>query len=136
MAVELGDRPPEIVAGILDASHPSSLLAVAQTSKHHYAISIRFLFRTVKMTLDVAEEPEELRRNVKQWEAMLFRSDAFAYVRRLIFYSTDLGRDTPANPYLKLEPPERDDHPAHSWICWDTYQNCWYPPYPPLDRPR
>ncbi len=96
MAAGFGDVfPPEVVAGIaevLDASHPPSLVAFAQTSKHHYAISSRFLFRTIRMTLGDSEEPERLRREVDKWEAMLLRSNAFAYVRRLILFSTDLER--------------------------------------------
>jgi hypothetical protein len=130
MAAGFGDFPPEIVACIaevLDASHAPSLLAFAQTSKHHYAISSCFLFRTVKMTLGDSEEPERLREEVKKWEAMLLRNSAFTYVRRLIFYSADLGREMPENPYLALEPCERDNDPTHLRSCWDLYHNWWCP---------
>lgn len=143
MAAGFGDVfPPEIVAGIaevLDASHPPSLVAFAQTSKRHYAISSSFLFRTVRMTLGDDEEPERLRREVDKWEAMLLRSNAFAHVRRLILFSADLEREMPDNPYLALEPCERDDDPAHLRSCWDIYHRWWgptvsdsKPPFPSL----
>jgi len=126
MAAGLGGFPPEVVAGIaevLDASHPPSLLAFTPTSKHYYAIPSRFLFRTIRMTLGDAEEPETLRREVDKCKATLLRSDAFAYVRRLILYSTDLERKMPDNPYLALGPCERDDDPEHLRSCWDIYHS-------------
>lgn len=79
------------------------------------------------MTLGDTEEPERLRTEVHKWEAMLLRSDAFAYVRRLILYSADLEREMPDNPYLALEPCERYDDPAHLQSCWDLY-DCWWAP--------
>jgi hypothetical protein len=130
MGASFGDLPQEIVAGIvelLDTSHPPSLLSFAQTSKHQYAIASRVLFRCVRMTLGDTEGPERLRAEVQKWEAMLLRSDAFPHVRRLILYSTDLEREMPGNPYLALEPCERDDDPTHWRSCWDLYHNWWSP---------
>lgn len=72
---------------------PPSLVAFAQTNKHQYSTSSRFLFRTIRITLGDTEEPERLRRELTRWEAMLRRSGAFAYVRRLIFYSIDFKRE-------------------------------------------
>jgi len=128
MAATLEACPAEIVAGIaerLDAAHPPSLLAFAQTNKHHYDISSRFLFRTVRITLGDNEERQRLHTEVQKWDAMLRRSDAFAYVRRLILYSADLEPEMPDNPYLALEPCGRDDDPAHFQSCFDLYHN-WY----------
>ncbi|OIW29317.1 hypothetical protein CONLIGDRAFT_701351 [Coniochaeta ligniaria NRRL 30616] len=128
MAAEFGGFPVEIVADIaerLDASHPPSLLAFAQTNKHHYTIASRFLFRTVRITLGDNEERQRLHTEVQKWDAILRRSDAFAYVRRLILYSADLEPEMPHNPYLALEPCERDDDPAHFQSFFDLYHN-WY----------
>lgn len=122
--------PNEILVGIselLDISHPPSLFAFALTSKRHYAISSRFLFRTIRITLGDYEEPEQLLAHVQKWERMLIRSEAFAYVRRLILYSASLDPGLPDNPYLALEPCERDDDATRLQSFWDLYHSFWCP---------
>ncbi|OIW34177.1 hypothetical protein CONLIGDRAFT_697120 [Coniochaeta ligniaria NRRL 30616] len=123
MALRLESFPNEILTGIaelLDFSHPPSLVAFAQTSKRHYAISSRFLVRTVKITLG---ERYRLIRDVQEWERMLLRDSAFTYVRRLIIYYSILDpKSVPVNSYLALQPCERYDDTARG--CWDLYR-CW-----------
>jgi hypothetical protein len=107
------------ISELLDISHPPSLVAFAQTSKRHYAISSRWLFRTVL----IAGESSELPRRAQKWESMLLRNGAFTYVRRLVIYSCGVKRELPDNPYLALEPCERDDDATRLQSCWDLYRD-------------
>lgn len=117
----ISNLPPEVlhrIGEVLDAIHPRSLVAFAQTSKHLYAVASRLLYRTLKITLT---DREGLAKEVQRWESALSRDEGLKYVRRLILRGYDLEQEPRHHPYLSLASCERSDHDTDLESCWDLY---------------
>lgn len=127
-ALSISSLPSEVlhrVAEILDATHPRSLVAFAQTSKRLYAVASRFLFSTLKFT--PLTDGKLLAKDVETWERILFRDGALQYVRRLILHWDGLydGTGPLHSPYLSLKQCERSDSDTNLETCWDLYDEGW-----------
>lgn len=124
----LSGLPSEIlhqIAEVLDATHPRSLVAFAQTSKRLYAVASRFLFSTIKFT--PLTDGKLLAKDVETWERILLRDGALQYVRRLILHWEGLydGSGPLHSPYLSLKECERSDSDTNLETCWDLYDQEW-----------
>lgn len=126
-ALSISGLPSEVlhrIAEILDATHPRSLIAFAQTSKRLYAVASRSLFSTLKFTVT---DRERLDKDVQVWETVLLRDGALQHVRRLILRwdGEDDGIEPDHNPYLSLKECERSDSDTNLETCWDLYYYQW-----------
>ncbi|KAJ4386835.1 hypothetical protein N0V93_009733 [Gnomoniopsis smithogilvyi] len=120
-ALTIANLPPELlhrISELLNATHPRSLVAFAQTSKRLYVIASRLLFRTMKITLT---EGERLAKDVHSWETVLLRDKGLQHVRRLILRGIDYECEPHHNPYFSLKECERVDYDTDLESCWDLY---------------
>lgn len=126
--LSISGLPSEIVtriAGFLDATHPQSLVAFAQTSKRLYAVASSFLFGTLKFT--PLTDGKRLAKDVEIWERILLRDEALQHVRRLILHwdGENDGSIPDHRPYLSLKECERSDSDTNLETCWDLYYRGW-----------
>lgn len=126
-ALSISGLPSEVlhrIAEVLDATHPRSLVAFAQTNKHLYAVASRSLFSTLKFTVT---DRQRLDKDVQVWETILFRDGGLKHVRRLILRwdGEDDGIELDHNPYLSLKECERSYSDTNLETCWDLYYYQW-----------
>lgn len=127
-ALPISGLPSEIltrIASFLDATHPQSLVAFAQTSKRLYAVASKFLFSTLKFT--PLTNGKSLAKDVETWERILLRDEALQHVRRLILYwdGENDGSIPDHRPYLSLKECECSDSDTDLETCWDLYYWEW-----------
>lgn len=124
MDSKLKNFPPEIVeriAGILDSTHPPSLVAFARANKGCHAIAKLFLYRTIKITI---KRGPQLLYDVETLEQMLHRDHSLAHVRRLILLCQSPGTRC---PYVSLDSCERQEDDTELRGCWDLHSSDLYP---------
>lgn len=126
-ALSISGLPSEVlhrIAEVLDATHPRSLVAFAQTSKRLYAVASRSLFSTLKFTVT---DRERLDQDVQVWKTILLRVGGLQHVRRLILRwdGEDDGIEPDHNPYLSLKECERSWSDTNLETCWDLYYYQW-----------